>query len=89
MIFTKQRLFSKQTSSVAHCKEDAVPCCEGETKLCILFRLNSFIKRVIAYCLLKRVIQGKLEVRIEVTGDEEEAVSSYWMTLRKRQDTGN
>jgi hypothetical protein len=32
-------------------------------------------------CLLKHVIEGKLEGRIDV--------SSYWMTLRKRKDTGN
>jgi hypothetical protein len=35
------------------------------------------------------VIEGKIEGRIEKTGDEEEGVSSYWMTLRKREDTGN
>jgi hypothetical protein len=35
------------------------------------------------------VIEGKLEGRIEMTGNEEEDVSSYWMTLRKREDTGN
>jgi hypothetical protein len=32
-------------------------------------------------CLLKHVIEGK--------EDEEEDVSSYWMTLMKREDTGN
>jgi hypothetical protein len=37
-------------------------------------------------CLLKHIIEG----RIEVTGeDEEEDVSSHWITLRKREDTGN
>jgi hypothetical protein len=35
------------------------------------------------------VIEGKLEGRIEMTDDEGEDVSSYWMTLRKRNDTGN
>jgi hypothetical protein len=40
-------------------------------------------------CLLKHVIEGKLEVRIEMMEDEEEDVSSYWMALRKREDTGN
>jgi hypothetical protein len=35
------------------------------------------------------VIEGKLERRIEMTGDEEEDVSSYLMTLRKREDTVN
>jgi hypothetical protein len=39
--------------------------------------------------LLKHVIEGKIEGRIELTGDEQEDVSSYWMTLRKREDTGN
>jgi hypothetical protein len=29
------------------------------------------------------VIEGKLEGRIEMTGEEGEDVSSYWMTLRK------
>jgi hypothetical protein len=38
-------------------------------------------------CLLKHVIEGKLEERIERI--EEEDVSSYWMTLRKREDPGN
>jgi hypothetical protein len=36
-------------------------------------------------CLLKHVIEGKLEGR----EDEGEDVSSYWMTLRKGDDTGN
>ena len=35
------------------------------------------------------VIEGKKEGRIEVTEDEEEDVSSYYMTLRKGEDTGN
>jgi hypothetical protein len=38
-------------------------------------------------CLLKHVIEGKLEGRIEMTGRR--GRSSYWMTLRKRKDTGN
>jgi len=29
-------------------------------------------------CLLKQVIEGKTEGRIEVTKDEKEAVNSYW-----------
>jgi hypothetical protein len=37
-------------------------------------------------CLLKHVIEGNIEGRRE---DEEEEVSSYWMTVRKREDTGN
>ena len=36
-------------------------------------------------CLLKHVIQRMIEGRI----DEEEDVSSYCITLRKRKDTGN
>jgi hypothetical protein len=40
-------------------------------------------------CPLKHVIEGNIEGRIEVTEDEGEDVSSYWMTLRKREDTGN
>jgi hypothetical protein len=34
-------------------------------------------------CLLKYVIKG----RIKVIGKEEEDVRSYWMTLRKRENT--
>jgi hypothetical protein len=37
--------------------------------------------------LLEHDIERKIEVRMEVTGNEEEDVSSYWMTLRKREDT--
>jgi hypothetical protein len=40
-------------------------------------------------CLLKHIIEGKIEGRIEVMEDQEEGVRSYWMTLRKREDTGN
>jgi hypothetical protein len=40
-------------------------------------------------CLLKHVIEGKLEGKIQMRDDEGEDVSSYWMTLRKRKDTGN
>jgi len=40
-------------------------------------------------CPLKHVIEGKIEARIEVKKDEEEDASSYWMTLRKGEDTGN
>jgi hypothetical protein len=38
-------------------------------------------------CLLQRVIEGKIKCRKEVTGREEEDVGSYWMTLRKGEDT--
>jgi len=33
-------------------------------------------------CLLKHVIQGKTQGKIEVTEHEEEDGSSYWMTLK-------
>ena len=36
-------------------------------------------------CLLKRVIEGKVEDKIQ----EEEDVSSYWMNLRKREVSGS
>jgi hypothetical protein len=35
-------------------------------------------------CLVKHVIEGKIEGSVEVTEDAEEDVSSYWTTLRKR-----
>jgi hypothetical protein len=38
-------------------------------------------------CLLQRVIEGKIKGGIELTEDEEEDVGSYWMTLRKGEDT--
>jgi hypothetical protein len=37
-------------------------------------------------CLLKHITEEKIEEKIEMTGDEAEDVSSYWMTLRKRED---
>jgi hypothetical protein len=37
-------------------------------------------------CLLQRVIEGKIQGRIEVTGRQED-VGNYWMTLRKGEDT--
>jgi len=41
-------------------------------------------------CLLKYVIEGKVEDSIpKWRKDEEEEVSSYFMALRKREDTGN
>jgi hypothetical protein len=40
-------------------------------------------------CLLKHFIEGKIEVGILVTEDEEEDLSSNCMTLREREDTGN
>jgi hypothetical protein len=40
-------------------------------------------------CLLKHMIEGKLEGRIEVMGRRGRYVSSYWTPLRKREHTGN
>jgi hypothetical protein len=42
-------------------------------------------------CLLKDAPEGKLEGRIrsDKKTNEEGDVSSYWMALRKREDTGN
>ena len=40
-------------------------------------------------CLLKHIIEGKIQGRIEVMEDTEEGIRSYWMTVRKREDTGN
>ena len=40
-------------------------------------------------CLLKHVIEGSIEGRMEVMGRRGRNVSSYWMTLRKREGTGN
>jgi hypothetical protein len=39
-------------------------------------------------CLIKHVIEIKLERRIETTGRGGEDVSGYWMTLRKTVDIG-
>ena len=38
-------------------------------------------------CLLQRVIEGKIKGGIEVTGRRGKNVGSYWMTLRKGEDT--
>jgi hypothetical protein len=40
-------------------------------------------------CLLKHVMERKIERRIEVSGRRGRYVNSYWMNLRKREDTGN
>jgi hypothetical protein len=37
---------------------------------------------------LKHIIEGKLEGRIELRGNEEEHVSRYCITGRKLEDTG-
>jgi len=38
-------------------------------------------------CLLQWVIEGMIKGGLEVTGNEEEDVGCYWMTLRKGEDT--
>jgi hypothetical protein len=38
--------------------------------------------------LIKRITEGKIEGNIEGLEDEEGEVSSYCMTLGKREDTG-
>jgi hypothetical protein len=38
-------------------------------------------------CLLQWVTEGMIKRGIEVTEDKEEDVGSYWMTLRKGEDT--
>jgi hypothetical protein len=40
-------------------------------------------------CLLERVIEGKIDGRIKVTGRRGKEVSSYWISLRKGEGTGN
>jgi hypothetical protein len=35
------------------------------------------------------VIEGTFEGRIEMTGRQGRGLSSYWMTLKKREDAGN
>jgi hypothetical protein len=37
--------------------------------------------------LLKHIIEGKIQGMMQVTGDEEKDVSTYWTTLRKIEDT--
>jgi hypothetical protein len=44
-------------------------------------RIGNILRR---NCFLQRVTEGKIEGRQE---DEEEDVESYWMTLRKGEDT--
>ena len=39
--------------------------------------------------LLKHVTEGKLEGKLVVTGRRGRGLSSYWMTLKKREDTVN
>jgi hypothetical protein len=39
-------------------------------------------------CLLKHFIEGKMETSIEVT-ERQKNINSYWMALRKGENTGN
>jgi ribosomal protein L33 len=48
-------------------------------------KINRFCPILRRNCLLKHAI----ERRIKETKNEEEDVSNYWMTLRKREDTGS
>ena len=43
----------------------------------------------LAYRLVKHAIEGQVEGRVDVTEDEREDVSSYWMTFKKREVTVN
>jgi hypothetical protein len=38
-------------------------------------------------CLLQRVIEGKIQGGIEVTGRRRKDLGIYWMTLRKGENT--
>jgi hypothetical protein len=40
-------------------------------------------------CLLKHIFKGKIELGIEVTAKRGRSVSGNWMTLTKRENTGN
>jgi hypothetical protein len=40
-------------------------------------------------CLLKHVIEGKIEGRIKVTGRRGRRRKQHWVTLRKSDNTGN
>ena len=52
-------------------------------------QIFSWIFHVLSRCLVKRVIE-RMRVRgINVTEVGEEDVSSYWLNLRKTDDTGN
>jgi len=40
-------------------------------------------------CFLKRVVDGVIKAKIKGEEDEEEDVRSYWMILKKREETGH
>jgi hypothetical protein len=47
-------------------------------------RIGYILRRT---CLLQQVIEGKLTGGYKLQEDEEEDVGSYWMALRKGEDT--
>jgi hypothetical protein len=63
-------------------KTNILPTIKGKKAKCI----GQIMHR---NCLLKRVIEGKTEENLEVMGRRVEEVRSYWMALRKREDTEN
>ena len=52
-------------------------------------KANCFGRSLSRKLLLRQVIEGKTGGRVKATEDEEEYVSRYWMTLKKREDTEN
>jgi len=47
------------------------------------------VKILQSNCILKHVIEGKIEGRIEMTKRQGRRRKQLLMTLRKREDTGN
>jgi hypothetical protein len=45
--------------------------------------------RIVRNCLLKLITEKKIEENVRVMGRRRRRLSSYWMTLRKREDNGN
>jgi hypothetical protein len=51
-------------------------------------RTANWIRHILrTNCLLKHATEEKIEDRIKRREDEEEEVSSYWMTLKEREGT--
>jgi hypothetical protein len=48
-------------------------------------RLTGVVTFCVRNCLLKRVTEGKIQGRIELTGRQVKDVESYWMTFRKKR----
>jgi hypothetical protein len=53
----------------------------------ILHEIRKRKAKWIGHCLLQQVIEGKIKGEIEVTGRRGRDVGTYWMTLRKGEDT--